>query len=50
MYPHALAEQLKSLIENIDGLKRQLPKKDELIEHFEKIVSALEQELDRQQH
>ena len=49
LYPHALAEQLKSLIENIDGLKRQITKKDEIIENFEKRVSALEAEQDRQE-
>ena len=32
LYPHALAEQLESLIDNIDGLKRQITKKD-LPEH-----------------
>ena len=36
LYRHALAEQLTSLIENIDGLKRQITKKDEIIENFEK--------------
>ena len=47
LYPHELAEQLKSLIQNIEGLKRQLTKKDEIIENFEKRVSALEDEQDR---
>ena len=49
LYPHALAEQLKSLIDNIDGLKRQITKKDQIIEDFEKRVSALEAEQDRQE-
>ena len=49
LYPHELAEQLKSLIQNIEGLKRQLTKKDEIIENFEKRVSALEDEQDRQE-
>ena len=49
LYPHAQAEQLKSLIENIDGLKRQITKKDEIVEPFEKRVSALEAGQDRQE-
>ena len=47
LYPHALADQLKSLIDNIDGLKRHITKKDEIIHDFEKRVSAPEQ--DRQE-
>ena len=49
LYPHALAEQLKTLIDNIDRLKRQITKKDKIIEDFKKRVSALETEQDRQE-
>ena len=35
--------------DNIDGLKRQITKKDKIIEDFEKRVSALEAQQDRQE-
>ena len=46
LYPHALAEQLKALINNIDGLKHQIAQKDKIIEDFEKRVSVLQAEKD----
>ena len=49
IYHHALAEQIKSLIDNIDGLKQQITKKDEIIKDFEKRESSLEAESDRQE-
>ena len=36
VYPHALAGQIKSLVNKIESFKQQITKKDEIIEDFEK--------------